>query len=570
MMIRHNPGPSPKRRGEKNLTRRAASGRGCAGVWAHSPERAGSVLLAVLVIVVLLSLAAFQYSELMFAEFRAADSSWKAVEARAAAESGVHYAAGMLSNPDAFSGVLGSNPYDNQGAFANIAIGAQDGANTGSSFSIVTPVPTDSATGSGPQSFRYGVIDETGKINLNALLKIDSTGQAAHDILMKLKNMTEEVADAIIDWLDADDEQRPNGAESSYYSALDPPYRAKNGPLDSLEELLWVRGVTPQLLFGTDYNRNGMQDLGEDTGNGWDPGWAGYLTVFSRERNVDADGNPRAFLNDTNLATQHSTLVTAVGQPLADFITLYRTQNPAGQSTTMTLTLGGAQGGGIQLQVVMSSGGPGGGSRAASAQEIADKIAEVTKATGGSQPKSLSSRYDLIDAGVSWTIGSGRTQTTLTLQSPLQSKNRAQMEQLLPKLIDKTTTQQLSELPARVNVNTAPRDVLMCLPGMTDTEAQAILDNQPGTTADPDDEMYQTQAWLMFKANLSVARMKALERYVTARTQVYRLQSIGRLDRGGPVARVEAVVDTNSGKPRILMMRPLSELGRGYDLNANP
>src|SRR5262249_1419455 len=80
-----------------------------ANAWMKSPERGGCVLLAVLVIVVLLSLAAFQYSELMFAEYRAADSSWKAVEARAAAESGIHYAAAMLSNPDAFSGKLGSN-----------------------------------------------------------------------------------------------------------------------------------------------------------------------------------------------------------------------------------------------------------------------------------------------------------------------------------------------------------------------------------------------------------------------------------------------------------------------------
>ena len=34
--------------------------------------------------------------------------------------------------------------------------------------------------------------------------------------------------------------------------SLDPPYNAKNGPLDSIEELLFVQGVTPQLLFGND------------------------------------------------------------------------------------------------------------------------------------------------------------------------------------------------------------------------------------------------------------------------------------------------------------------------------
>src|SRR5262245_59247373 len=100
------------------------------------------------------------------------------------------------------------------------------------------------------QGFRFGVIDESGKINLNALLQIDSSGRVAHDMLMAPANMTQEIADAILDWLDPDDEPRANGAENSYYQALSPPYRCKNGPLDSLEELLLVKGVTPGLLFG--------------------------------------------------------------------------------------------------------------------------------------------------------------------------------------------------------------------------------------------------------------------------------------------------------------------------------
>ena len=51
---------------------------------------------------------------------------------------------------------------------------------------------------------------------------------------------------------------RTNGAKESYYSGLTPPYHCKNGPLDSLEEMLLIKGVTPQLLFGNDKNRNGV------------------------------------------------------------------------------------------------------------------------------------------------------------------------------------------------------------------------------------------------------------------------------------------------------------------------
>ena len=47
----------------------------------------------------------------------------------------------------------------------------------------------------------------------------------------------------------------PNGAESDYYGSLSPPYAPRNGPPVTIEELLLVRGVTPQLLFGLDAAR---------------------------------------------------------------------------------------------------------------------------------------------------------------------------------------------------------------------------------------------------------------------------------------------------------------------------
>src|SRR5207249_2350667 len=84
-------------------------------------------------------------------------------------------------------------------------------------FSLMAPPAVDDAIG-GSTTVRYGVIDESGKININALVALDSSGKVAHDALIKLPNMTEEIADAIIDWIDADDEQRPSGAENQYYS----------------------------------------------------------------------------------------------------------------------------------------------------------------------------------------------------------------------------------------------------------------------------------------------------------------------------------------------------------------
>lgn len=59
------------------------------------------------------------------------------------------------------------------------------------------------------------------------------------------------IGDAILDWIDSDSAAHMNGAESDYYQSMDPPYLAKNGPIDDLSELLLVRGVTHEMVLGS-------------------------------------------------------------------------------------------------------------------------------------------------------------------------------------------------------------------------------------------------------------------------------------------------------------------------------
>jgi type II secretory pathway component PulK len=458
------------------------------------------------------------------------------------------------------SSLLGDNPYDNATAFQNVQLNPNEtNPRRRGSFIIYAPVDPDDTASSG-QSMRYGVIDEAGKINLNALIQLDPSGEVAFDVLMKLPNMTEEIADAIIDWIDADDEQRPSGAENSHYSGQSPGYLCKNGPLDSLEELLLIKGVTPELLFGTDSNRNGVEDQGENDGSGWSAGWSPYLTIYSRERNVDSEGTARTFLNDTDLKTSYDKLKTAVGETLANYIILYRTQQQGtGGSTTTSVTMSG--GGGVSVVIVANTSR----NQNASPADIQEKVAEILQSSQ-QRPRSLSSRFELINTSVTWTVGQGRNQRTVQMSSPLNDP--AQLRTLLPTLLDKTTTQQTAELPARVNVMTASRSVMSALPGnLTEEDIQSIIDKRPTPGSEMTDPVYSTVAWLMTDANISVDKMRALERYITARTQVYRVQVLGQFDSAGPSARVEAVIDTNNGRPRIVMYRDLTELGRGLSAN---
>ena len=79
-------------------------------------------------------------------------------------------------------------------------------------------------------------------------------------------NPTTTIINSLKDWLDSGDDDAITGltgAESDYYLELDPPYSIRNGPLTHLNELLLVKGITPELFYGTD-------DL---------PGISNFLTV---------------------------------------------------------------------------------------------------------------------------------------------------------------------------------------------------------------------------------------------------------------------------------------------------
>jgi hypothetical protein len=156
-----------------------------AGVKTSAPRRGGFVIVAVLMVVTVLSLAAYQYSSLMDAEVMAADRIRKTAESRAAADSAIHYVMGYLADQNAFTGTLNSNPFDNPTSFQGVLVNQGPGPKSTCRFSIITPdYRQDSSVGSLP--LVYGLTDESGKLNINALFALDSSGKVLHDALMKL------------------------------------------------------------------------------------------------------------------------------------------------------------------------------------------------------------------------------------------------------------------------------------------------------------------------------------------------------------------------------------------------
>jgi general secretion pathway protein K len=94
------------------------------------------------------------------------------------------------------------------------------------------------------------VSPEDGKLNINTLSATPEALRYFFQLLQVQPADLDVLVDSIQDWVDTDDNARINGAEVDYYSRLAPPYRPKNGPIDRLEELLLVRGMTPDLFYG--------------------------------------------------------------------------------------------------------------------------------------------------------------------------------------------------------------------------------------------------------------------------------------------------------------------------------
>jgi general secretion pathway protein K len=92
------------------------------------------------------------------------------------------------------------------------------------------------------------VTDEESKLPVNKLTPVQ--WRRLLDLLDVEPADADVIADSVADWIDENDLHQLHGAEDDYYASLVPPYRAKNAPIDRVEELLLVRGVTPEIFYG--------------------------------------------------------------------------------------------------------------------------------------------------------------------------------------------------------------------------------------------------------------------------------------------------------------------------------
>lgn len=497
-----------------------------------SRRPAGVVLILVLALIAMLALSSLGIAERMLSERKAVEQLGRQAQARAAAESGVEMARQFLDRTRAAQDEAGGS-YDNPERFRDVVVADDDLPRDRARFTIVAPRIRDRASA----DVRFGLEDHSTRINLRTILKLDQAGEGnAKRALMALPGMTDSIAESILDWIDEDGTPRQQGAETDYYSALTPGYAPRNGPPATIEELLLVRGVTPQLLFGLDAARMAGSAViarddvleGVDNSDGsMDHGWAAYLTLYSMESNLRQDGTPKINLNGGDLQKLHDDLKKAFGDQWATFIVAYRQNGSQG-----TIPQGARK------------------------PAVAGKLDFSKKATA-----TIKCVLDLVDVRTSAKFEGSKENTPL--DSPF-SEDRSAMSDYLPKLLENTTVSAGPVLPGRININQAPRIVLAGIPGMTpDLVDQIISKRTPDPVMASDGRRHET--WILTEGLVPLATMKTLLPFVNAGGDAYRVNVVGFFDERGPTTHLDVVLLAGQRPTRVLFWRDVSHLAIGYN-----
>lgn len=133
-----------------------------------------------------------------------------------------------------------------------------------------TPYEVKTAGG----AFVVSITDETGKVDINHAPPILLMGLL--DALGVDFQEQAIITDSIQDWRDKDSFVRLNGAEDSYYLSLPMPYSPKNADFVSTAELIYVRGITADLLYGKEGGK-GLMD---------------FVTIYSGTERISVNAAP--------------------------------------------------------------------------------------------------------------------------------------------------------------------------------------------------------------------------------------------------------------------------------------
>lgn len=313
--------------------------------------------------------------------------------------------------------------------------------------------------------------------------------------LMLMPYMTQDVADAILDWMDDDDDVRAQGAEIGQYQGVRYPYEPRNAPPRSMAELELIHGVEPWFVRGEDWNLNNLLDPSEDDGGAtWpddnrdrrlDAQWSAILTTASTDDVLAASGEERLVLSEASEAD------------IAKRLNIDSTQAAA-------------------VKTLVSDG-----------LTISDLIRQDLQAMMDVRQQQQQQQRQ----------GRGAAPQRRTRYRAL---TREQMASLLAETVA-SAPDPAAPRPGKLNINTCPESMLEYIPGLNSTVADSIIAERAARSKGLSSLMD-----LLDVPGMSRQRLAAVYPFITVRSNVYVVTSKGTDPRTGIEYEVVATVDRSS------------------------
>jgi type II secretory pathway component PulK len=401
--------------------------------------------------------------------------------------------------------------------------------------------------------YRVRIVDEAGKLNINT---------ATRDQFLGLLDwgMDASVADAIIDWRDADEEPGEEGTEGGYYENLPYRYKIRNGPFKTVRELLMVRGVTEEMFYGTTIatgqgSTRTAASLVSDanaTSTSARRGWGEFMTCYTSSAIADTSGVTKVDINQASsqemqdqlgiTAAQAQAIIdnrpssgyTSIGDLLGGSSTTSTTGTTASQSTVMTTNAANAAATTTTPAVLDTP----------TFRNIIDLITVGTQQGGTTGTTAATGTT----AGGSATTGgnTGGSQTTAGGSSSDASATGATTAAT-------TATSASSAAKTKININTAPVEVLVALWGGTDLAydlAYNVVSYRDSTLLG-----IQSLGELLDVPSMTTDAFKQILDQVTLQSNLYSITSVATADQtgiSGATWVVEAVIDRGQSPAKIL------------------
>ncbi len=536
--------------------------------------------------IVLLALLAAGFCFAVRAGLRGVYARQYQYQARIAAEAGIQRAIVQLrkgrDNPE--------NWYDNRAVFRQASVERLEGSATFQRSGLfgnagdegeTSPAQADPAwrftlyadnlDDERSPTVRYGLTPETGKLDVN-LANEDQLRRLIFEAVPEsgFNNQQidrESLVQCLLDWREPGQTPRPLGAKSDYYRTLRPGYACKGARLDTVEELLLIKGFTAWVVYGEDYNRNGLLDVNEDDGNASFPpdnadgrlfrGLAPLLTTFSRELNTNSLGKPRINLNMQDVADLEKQLnERGVDGKLTDYILRIRAGGLTFNSVMNLLPVPPPDE--EEIAATQPDGEEG---TATQPDDEGDDDAttqpgeEPAASQPTTQPRTSRRGRD-----------SRRQPTTRPTTQPREELKNLTDEippgtiADLPVILDQLTTDPRPIMMGRINITTAPREVLRTLAELDAETVTAILSKRGGLSGDDK----RTCAWLLSQDLVSERKFRRMLPRITAGSSTFSIDAVGFADHVGVVRRLNAVIEMRGPIGQVLYYRDLTPLGPAY------